>query len=146
MAFATDFGRGALPETGAFRRFALWHNRTHARYSWSTPPWVRPLGVSNAVRSEAGLVNTTAELHHWLIPDRARFVPNYIRHARWNLFTTETRAAHAMVDTAFTATGVVPYPLVVRPFMAMPGWARGATLSGTGVDEVAEDLIRPYLR
>ena len=140
MSFLRSFEDGSLAETGMFGRLGAWHNRLQRNFVWSTPPWANPLGVSNLVRSRSGLVRTTAELHHWLIPRRARFVPNYIKNASWNLLTTPNRASHAMVDSAFRARGIDPYPLLVRPFMAIPGWARGALLEGSGVDELVDEL------
>lgn len=118
----------------------------HARYVWSTPPWVSPQGVSNTVRSQAGLIHTPVELHHWLIPQRAVFVPNYITNASWNLVPASNRAAHAMIDASFSVTGVEAYPLLVRPFLAMPGWARGAAITGAGINDVAEQAADPLLR
>jgi hypothetical protein len=51
---------------------------------------------------------------------------------RWNIKVTPNRAAHARIDVAFSVSGVRPYPLLIRPWMAMPNWARVTTV-GTGL-------------
>lgn len=35
-----------------------------------------------------------------------------------------TAAAHARVDVSRRVPGVTPYPLLIRPWMGMPNWAR----------------------
>ncbi len=112
-----------------------WHEAMNSRYTWGSPPgghWSQ--GVSHQLRSRWGLVGTNAELHHWAIPQGGwgRAIPNYIKNQAWNIKIAESRAAHAMIDTAFSVKGVSPYPVLVRPLLAMPNWARVATLS-TGV-------------
>jgi len=69
-------------------------------------------------------------------------VPNYLKNRSWNIKVADSRSAHAMIDTAFSVKGVNPYPLLARPWMAMPNWARAATV-GTGVGigyGIAENL------
>jgi RHS repeat-associated protein len=112
-----------------------WHSTMNARYTWRTPPgghWTQ--GVSHQMRSNMGIVGSGKELHHWLIPQNGwgKSVPNYIKNQPWNIKVTNSRAAHAKIDTAFSVRGVSPYPLAIRPWMAMPNWARGVTL-GTGI-------------
>ncbi len=129
------FEQGTLEETGVLAPFARWHNRMQAEYSWTTPRgghWSQ--GVSHQLRSELGLIGQPEQLHHWLIPQRAKLIPNYIKNARWNVVRVD-RTAHAMIDVAFTRRGVTPYPLLLRPWIAMPPWARGAITSGLIPDE-----------
>jgi hypothetical protein len=94
------------------------------------------------MRTRLGLVGTRAQLHHWAIPQRVKWVPNYIKNRAWNIKVVHDRAAHARIDTAFNARGVSPYPLAIRPWMAMPNWARAVTVgSGLGLGyAIAETL------
>jgi hypothetical protein len=52
------------------------------------------------------------ELHHWLIPQRAKWVPNWILNARWNLKRLWT-LDHAAVD--FFRYQFIPK--AVKPFV-----------------------------
>ncbi len=126
------FGKGGLVRNTKASILRT-HRRLNHRYTWKTPPgghWSQ--GMSHRFRTEMGLVGTPTQLHHWLIPQRVKWIPNYIKNQRWNLKVAANRAAHARIDTAFTSIGVKPYPLIIRPWMAMPNWARAATV-GTGV-------------
>jgi hypothetical protein len=133
------------------------HRAWNRRYSWNAPPgghWSQ--GVSHQMRLQLGLVGRPEQLHHWLIPQRVRWIPNYIKNRMWNIKVTANRAAHARIDAAFSASNVTPYPLAIRPWMAMPNWARAGTV-GTGVglgylgaeamssddDSEAADLVEP---
>lgn len=91
-------------------------------------------GVSHQMRTKWNMVGSGKELHHWLIPQNSwgKAVPNYIKNRTWNIKVTNSRAAHAKIDTSFSVKGVAPYPLAIRPWMAMPNWARATTV-GTGI-------------
>jgi len=122
-------------EASLLSRTFGYHRQLDNLYSWGAPAgghWSQ--GIGYQTRSRMGLVGTEKQLHHWLIPQNqwGRAVPNYIKNQRWNLLVTENRAAHAMIDTAFSVRGVTPYALPMRPLIGMPNWAR-ATVVGSGL-------------
>lgn len=128
LAFVPGAGTGTAGSS-----LADWHNSMNARYTWSKPPgghWTQ--GVSHQLRKKWGMIGSGKELHHWLVPQKSwgKLVPNYIKNRPWNLKVAGSRAAHARIDTAFSVKGVTPYPLLVRPWMAMPNWARATTVGG----------------
>ena len=118
-----------------FRQLKNLHNKLDGLYEWKQPPgksWLE--GMSNKLRVRLGVKGTPAELHHWFIPQRqwGTWIPNYIKNQRWNIVTASDRAAHARIDVAFRVKGVTPYPMPIRPFMAMPHWAKAA-YGGTAI-------------
>lgn len=138
-SFVYDVTPALLSPSGA----AKWHRAMQAKYTWGAPPGQSfRQGVSYQMRTSLGLRNTGTELHHWLIPQRLKWVPNYITNQRWNIVIAPNRAAHARIDTAFRVRGVTPYPLVIRPWMAMPNWARAGTVgTGVGGSFLLDDLL-----
>ncbi|MBA3707204.1 MAG: tandem-95 repeat protein, partial [Planctomycetes bacterium] len=131
-----EFGYDVLPNFVGLLRYGAVRGglrSIESRYTYGAPVGgsFRD-GVGFKLRSQLGLIGRPEQLHHWLIPQNqwGKYVPNFIKNRRWNLVVTADRAAHARIDTAFSVRGVAPYPLIFRPFIAMPNWAR-ATAAGT---------------
>jgi hypothetical protein len=130
-------GLGARVLVSQMPAMSGWHNAANARYTWGVPSgghWTQ--GVGYQLRSELNLIGSGKELHHWLIPQGGwgASVPNYIKNRMWNLRITDSAAHHALIDASRRVPGVVPYPLFIRPWMAMPNGAKGAaTATGVGI-------------
>lgn len=132
---AIGVGIGAQIASPQFSRLSGWHESMNSKFTWGAPPgghWSQ--GIGYQLRKEMDLIGSGKELHHWLIPQGGwgNLVPKYIKNRMWNLRVTDSAAHHALIDAARRVPGVSPYPLFVRPWMAMPNWAKAVTI-GTGI-------------